>query len=342
MTRRYLAFAAIVAAGFTVGCSGPPEEYGVLVDGERLPVVDVHLHTGKWENMPPAFQDRVSERMPGFLKWTMGYFTNEIMLSKDGILGQLDGAGIAGGGVFALYSPHTTGIATDEDVSELVMESPERLYGFASIRVDDWNNDSAEQLARFEKALALPGIVGVKLAHAHQQFRLDDERFYSIYEVAGRLGKPMYLHTGTSPNPGTRFEPPYSDAAYLEDAVKQYPDAVFILGHSGYDSKGKSLVYTDAALDMAARYDNVYLEPGALGARRAEGVLDDYLQRVKKFDVVDKVIYGSDGPQFPSYVGVHLEAFVAGMERNDYTKDDMRAVLAGNFSRVFGIEVPQL
>ena len=50
------------------------------------------------------------------------------------------------------------------------MTNPERLYGFASVRVDRWNKDSSMQLAAFEEALQLPGIVGIKLAHAHQQF----------------------------------------------------------------------------------------------------------------------------------------------------------------------------
>ena len=316
------------------------DELGVEVDGRLLPVVDAHLHTGTWENLPPGFQERLSERVPRGFKWVMEPMS-DWMLDVDNILSQLDGAGIYGGAVFALYSPHTTGIATNEYVSEQVSLHPDRLYGFASIRIDRWNRDWSEQLAALEAALTdLPHMVGIKLAHGHQQFRFDDERFDGIYEIAGRLGKPMYLHTGTSPNPGTRYEPPYADPAYLLPAIVKYSDAIFILGHSGYDSKDKALTYTDSAIDLASRYDNVYLEPGALGAERAEAVIDDYVQRIKKADVIDKVIYGSDGPQFPGYIGRHLEAFVAAMKRNDYSADEMELILSGNFSRVFGIEIP--
>ncbi|MEO8224303.1 MAG: amidohydrolase family protein, partial [Gammaproteobacteria bacterium] len=135
----------------------------------------------------------------------------------------------------------------------------------------------------------------------------------------------------------TRPEPPYSDPAYLEDAIRRYPDTVFILGHSGYDSERKALSYTDSALRLAATYPNAYLEPGALGARRAENVLADFLARVKAAGVIDKMIYGSDGPQMPGYVKSHLEAFVAGMRAAGYTAEEMRAILAGNFSRVFSL-----
>jgi len=222
---------------------------------------------------------------------------------------------------------------------ELTSTNPARLFGFASIRVDRWNVDAKEQLAAFETALTeLDNMVGVKLAHAHQQFRFDDPRFYPIYEIAGRLGKPIYLHTATSPNPGVRTEPPYTNPYYLEDAIRRYPETIFILGHAGWDTLNRKLTYVDACIDLAQRYDNVYMEPGALGAKRAEKVLADFVGRIKKGNVAHKLIYGSDGPQFPGYVASHLDAFVAAMQAAGFTVDEMRMVLADNFSRVFDME----
>ena len=135
----------------------------------------------------------------------------------------------------------------------------------------------------------------------------------------------------------TRTEPPYCDPAYLEEAIRRYPDAIFILGHSGYDSYNKALTHTDSAIRLAAKYPNVYMEPGALGADRAADVVNDFVRRVKEGGVIDKMIYGSDGPQFPGYAGEHLEAYVAAMQEEGYTADEMRLVLADNFVRVFGI-----
>ena len=317
-------------------CGGDPEP-GVLVDGERLAVVDMHLHTGTWEGSPPRFQERIIERVPKGFKWTGKYLTN-YWLSSGHILSQLDGAGISAAGVFAVYSPHTTGIATNELLAEIVAADPQRLFGFASIRVDQWNLDSEAQLAAFEQALSTNDhMVGVKLAHAHQQFRFDDPRYYRIYEIAGRLNKPIYLHTATSPNPGTRLEPPYTDPYYLEDAIKRYPNTIFILGHAGWDSYHRKLTYADAAIDLAQRYDNVFMEPGALGAERAAEVLPDFVRRIKDGKVVHKLIYGSDGPQIPGYVRKHLQNYVAAMMAAGYTREEMRMVLSGNFSRVFGL-----
>jgi predicted TIM-barrel fold metal-dependent hydrolase len=319
--------------------SEPPAQWGIEIDGERILVNDLHTHTGSWEMMPPGFQNRLASRAPDAFRWTFGPVTDWI-LSPDSIISQMNSAGIYGAGVFALYSPHTTGLAPNDFVSERVMTHPDRLYGFASFRADKWNVDSAEQLAELERAVQLPGMVGIKLAHAHQQLRLDDERIYPVYEISARYGKPMYIHTGSSPNPGTRYEAPYADAAYLEDAIRKYPKAIFILGHTGYDTKNKALTFVDSAIELAMKYDNVYLEPGALGAERGELIIDDFVTRLKDANVLDKVIYGSDGVQMPGYLEEHLHAYVAAMERNGYTTEEMRQVLSGNFIRVFGIGTP--
>ena len=53
--------------------------------------------------------------------------------------------------------------------------------------------------------------------------------------------------------------------------------------------------------------------------------------------MIEKLLYGSDGPQFPGYVKSHLEAFVAGMQEAGYTTGEMRLILAGNFTRLFGL-----
>lgn len=314
-------------------CGRPPEP-GVLVDGRRIPVIDMHLHTGTWELTPPGFRKRLSDRVPTGFKWTMGLFVDYNLRGKT-IIGQLDSAGISAGGLFAIYSPATTGIAGNEFVAGEIATVPGRLYGFASLQVDDWNNNGAAELARLDAGVQLPGMHGIKVAHGHQQFRFDDRRFDGIYEICGRLGKPAYLHTGTSPNPGTRTEAPYADPAYLEGSIQAFPDCIFILGHSGYDSHNKALSFTDSAIALARQYSNVYLEPGALGAERADALRADFLRRIKAGGVIDKMIYGSDGPQFPGYVKSHLRAFVAGMQEEGYTADEMEQVLSGNFLRVF-------
>ena len=66
-------------------------------------------------------------------------------------------------------------------------------------------------------------------------------------------------------------------------------------------------------------------------------MLPDFVRRIKDGKVVHKLIYGSDGPQIPGYVRKHLQNYVAAMMAAGYTPEEMRMVLSGNFSRVFGL-----
>ena len=186
----------LLVALFVTGWAGEAAPMGVAVNGERLAVIDMHLHTGTWAGTPPRFRKRLTDRVPTGFKWTMGVFMNS-RLDGESILDTLDDAGISAGAVFALWSPPTTGIATNEHVAKQVAVNPDRLFGFASLRVDHWNQDGPEQLRQMEEAIEKHGMVGIKLAHGHQQVRLDDERLYGVYEIAARQGHadlPAHRH----------------------------------------------------------------------------------------------------------------------------------------------------
>ncbi len=334
--------AIVVAMMIVAGCADP--ELGVLVDGERLPVIDMHLHPGDWDAIPPATQAFLASRFP----WPIGLRPEKAardVLTPDGILAEIDRAGVSVGVLFAIYAPRTVGISRNEDVVADVAVHPDRFYGMASLRVDRWNAEEATELAHLRAALGEPGIVGIKLAHAHQQFRMDDPRYFAIYALAAELGKPLYLHTGTSPFPGTEQAPAYTDPAYLEEAVAKHPGATFVLGHLGYDFTDHTLGALESCIALATNYPNVFLEPSALGSEGSDPSgenLPAVMRRMREAGLVDRIIYGSDGPQSPGFVEEYLGRTVAAMRSAGYTKEEMRAVLAGNFARVFAVPVPTL
>ena len=310
--------------------------YGFTIDGVDIDIIDMHLHTGTWEALTEPYKERYSERVPKPFKFLMENLLGN-GLTSEGILKQMDNAGIRRGGVFAVYSPDTTGIANNEFLYQQIKDQPERMFGFYSIRTDHWNIDANKELKKLESDLIKYKATGIKLAHAHQQMRLDDKRFDGIYEIAGRLNKPIYIHTGTSPNPYTRREPPYVDPVYLEESIIKYPQTKFILGHSGYDSFLIQLTYLESCIQLAKKYGNVYFDPGALGARKASEVLPEYLKIIKKEGLIDRVIYGSDGPQFPGYTASHLENFVEAMKVNEYSAMEMKLILQSNFETLFNL-----
>ncbi len=311
-------------------------EMGVDYDGERLSIIDMHLHPGEWEGIPPRTQDLIATRFP-FPLGLNATATSRGVLSSEGIVAQLDKGGVASAGIFAVYAPRSVGVATNELVASYLAEYPERFHGFASLRVDDWANQRDTELQRLDDALSIEGMVGVKLAHAHQRFRMDDPAYYGIYEVAARHAAPIYLHTGTSPFPGAQTAEPYCNPRYLEDAIASHPDTVFIIGHLGHDAVARDVGFLDEALDLAARYANVYLEPSAL-AKTGDAVTEDNMyiamQRIQALGLERKVIYGSDGPQSPGFVGDNVERTVAVMQALGFEAAEAQAILSGTFRRV--------
>lgn len=324
------------------GCGSEP--LGVLIEGERVAVVDMHLHTGDWEGVADIAQEEIAQNLPFPINLDPDGSGDQI-LSPAGIVRELDKAGISRGVVLAVYAPSTVGVVTNEEVIANVEAEPERLYGLASVRVDRWAQERDEQLDALREALQRPGMIGVKLAHPHMHMRMDDPAYFGIYAVAGELGKPVYLHTGTSPFPGTSQAAPYTDPRYLEDAIAAYPDTIFILGHLGYDSVAKRHAGLEDCVRLAQTYPNVYLEASALGSKSSDPSgerLTEALVAVREGEVIDRLIYGSDGPQSPGFLGDYLQRSLAAFERAGYSLAQQRAVLSENFARVFGVEQPSL
>ncbi len=326
----------LIPALLLLGCSPDP---GVEFGDARVPLVDMHLHTGEWEDIPSSTRRFLSERFP-FPLGLDAEGTAASVLSGEGVLAELDKAGAAQGVLFAVYAPRSVGITTNETVIDHIAADPARLWGLASLRVDRWKDERDAQLAALDAALDHPNMIGIKLAHAHQHFRMDDPDYYGIYDVAAAHAAPVYLHTGPSPFPGTNQDPPYTDPAFLEDAITRYPDVVFILGHLGFDFLNGEEGALETCIALAKAHANVFLEPSAFGSTSGDPdqvFLPHALQRIRDEGLVDRTIYGSDGPQSPGFVKTYSERTAYALTEAGYSADEAAAVFSGNFARVFGV-----
>ncbi len=333
---RALGIIAVVSTVYGLACSQPS---GIVYEGQTIVGIDMHLHTGEWDKIPPGTQDYLAEKFP----FPLNLFPEplaEDTLSAAGIVAQLDDAGLRQGVVFAVYAPHSVGIATNDEVIALLDAEPDRLWGLASLRVDDWASAKDDELAKLREALSHPRMIGIKMAHAHMHIRFDDPTYDPIYALAGELGKPVYLHTGPSPFNGTLADEPYTNPIYLKASIERYPNTQFILGHMGFDFLGKTEGNLEECLTLGKLYSNVLFEPSALGsgASDPEGLLyQKVMRRIKEEGLIDRVIYGSDGPQYPGFLADYASRTTAAMKAANYTAQEAEAVLRSNFLRVFGV-----
>jgi len=127
----------------------------------------------------------------------------------------------------------------------------------------------------FEDFFSRPFFVGFKVLADYWQVPMNDLRFEPVWEYAHEHRLPILLHT---------WDTPYSSPRLLKDIVKQYPEAVFLLGHSGGGDIGRL-----EAMDLSSGNPNVYLE--WCGSFCSRVTWEETLSRVSH----EKVVFGTDG-----------------------------------------------
>ena len=321
----------------TFACNSQPTT--ALFREQAVRVTDMHLHTGNWQEIAPKSQSYLAS----FFPFPFGLSPEALVeqtLSPEGVISELDKAGIDSGILFATYAPRSVGVATNDFVESNVQYDPSRLYGLSSLSVEQWELNADEQLEALDKSLENPSMIGVKLAHTHQHFRMDDPAYYDIYKIAAAHSAPVYLHTGPSPFLGTKTEAPYINPNYLEEAISEHPDTDFILGHLGFDFEVREHRWLMDCIRLAETYPNVWLEPSALGSSTSDPtgeVLIESYTRIQEAGLVDRIIYGSDGPQRPGFLSEYLERSIVAMEASGYSVEEAQLVLQDNANRAYGL-----
>jgi hypothetical protein len=126
------------------------------------------------------------------------------------------------------------------------------------------------------------GLRGIKLHPDYQQFFIDDENVYPVYEKCAELGLPILFHAGFDPvSPDVTHATPEREARVLD----AFPKLTVILAHMGgeylWDDAEKLICGRDCYIDTAycaANMDSVQME------------------RMIKKHGVNRVLFGSDFP----------------------------------------------
>jgi uncharacterized protein len=110
--------------------------------------------------------------------------------------------------------------------------------------------------------------------------------------------------------------------ALFDEIARAYPSIDFIMAHLGSDLSADWREHV-AAIEMARRYPNVYLDTGAV-------VLTRYIEQAIQDLGADKVIFGSDEPE----VDCRLEIYKIRMLK--LPKPEEELILGGNMRRLLG------
>lgn len=202
----------------------------------------------------------------------------------------------------ALFSPEIGNSANIQAVQAM----PDRLRAYCGI-----NPNYPEQVRRDVAAFqAIPDIfVGFKLLADYHKIPVDDERYAPAWELADAQGLPVLLHTwGGSAYDG--YEP-------VRRAVKRYPNARVLLGHSLHGD-------WDRAVRLVQEFPHVYLELTAVMDER--GILERFVEQAGS----RRIIFGTDFPwfSFHYYIGAILDA--------ELSDEDCRNIFYRNARDILG------
>jgi len=219
-----------------------------------------------------------------------------VSIDRDGLVASMREHGIGTGMVFH---------PDNELVRGIVAETP-GLYGL--VWVNPREPDAAERTAWL---LDEPGsrFRGVKLHPLLDGYHPDDPMVHPIIELLIERGLPALIHCGHP-----IFTLPWS----IEELIRRYPEARIILGHMGHGN----IVYINAAIDVASRNPNVYLETSGMPMHSK---IREAVERAGP----DRVLYGSDIPFH------HPTVELAKVRVSGLSSDQEIGVLGENGRRLF-------
>jgi predicted TIM-barrel fold metal-dependent hydrolase len=201
-------------------------------------------------------------------------------------------AGIDQTVIFPISNP--TYEKANREIADLVARYPDRFIGFAKHDPVSEAGKIHRMLTKEVREMALKGL------------KLHQLPTREVLDTVAELKIPILFHP-----------PKVSD---FHQIASLYPEISFIMAHLGSFASGNYAEHL-AAIDVAKRYPNVYLETSSV-------VFFEFLELAARELPPEKILFGSDGPLVDSRV----ELFKIRLLK--LPKDHEAKVLSGNILRL--------
>lgn len=233
----------------------------------------------------------------------------------------MERAGIDECVIIALTSDHLGVSIPNEAVADYARTWDGKAVAVASV---DPNRSSAAAELRETHAM---GMRGVKLAPPYQNFHPHSPEAYSVYEVAAELGMFMIFHQGGVSVPRGVLE--VAQPVLLDRVARDFPDTTIIVAHMGQP-------WHHEVVPLLRKHPRMYADLSARCSRTSQ--LRRILRDLNDYDLIPKVLWGSDFPTFDPVL--HAEQLLQAADPNDEGLPDvgqLRGVLSRRLASVPGI-----
>lgn len=339
---------------------------GPLYREKPIRIIDIHLHPGLYEDMGPTGKAFLRRTLPSFvpdaLKDLSLSLAAKLTLQPYSIVGgiksECESAQVEMCGLFAVYAPETWGVTSNDRIIGWLDDPRNRshqgrpyFFGLASVSMADWPQKEEAALGDLRRALKHPLMRGIKLAFIHNDIPLDDPTYDSVYQVAEEFEVPVYHHVGSSPlrklvdfgdeGKKRRYMASY-DPSHIERTIAAHPKIPFILGHVGFDFNKEGFDFTDDVYALAEKYPNVYLEISGFGTpfHDPDGkIMVQVLKSIKERGLVDRTIFGSDGPTVPGGSKTYIKSTLKALDQVGYSHEEAEKILSETTRRLFKLDM---
>lgn len=217
----------------------------------------------------------------------------------------------------------------NETLSRVCATDP-RFYGLA--HHEPTHPRAAAELRR---AVTELGLSGYKMFATSLRCRIDDPKFYPLWQAAEELQVPVLIHFGILGGAGGVGSGPSIDPLTLHDVAKGFPGVPFIVPHFGTG-------YVREALQLAWACPNVHIDTSGnnewLRWMDTRMSLEDLYRRFYETIGPERLIFATDSASFPrglarQYVEDQLRAaWGVGIKGAE-----MQSIFAGNIGRLLKI-----
>ncbi len=185
----------------------------------------------------------------------------DVGITADGLIAQMDEYNIE----------KTVLCCEDNDITFDVMNKyPGRIIGAVYV------NPLVKKTVDFMEEYVNKGFKAVKLNPLRHAYCADAEIVDEVMYKAQKLGLPVCIHSG---------HPPYSLPWQIGVLAERHPDVKIMMIHMGHGHG----VYIDAALKMARKYSNIYLEMSGMP-------MPSKIREAYETVGHDRIMFGTDTP----------------------------------------------
>lgn len=202
---------------------------------------------------------------------------------------------------------------SNEEVAAFVGHAPDRLVGVGSVDI----SRPMEAVREVRRCVRELGFKAIRVLPWLWEAAPTDRRFYPIYAACIEEGVPFCTQVGHT---GPLMPSEVGRPIYLDQVALDFPELVIVAGHIGYP-------WTDEAIALVTKHENVYLDTSAYTVRRYPPQLVEFMQG----HGAGKVLFGTNYPM------ITPRKALQGLAELQLEDTARTAFLGGNAVRVFDL-----